>query len=94
MNKASEIQQFALPKLDYDPGHIDGHIVLKSSSPCFEERDIVVGYVWEEEDFGGYMGPRRIQVPVFEKQNVFIGYKYSWQVCSQSEYESFTAAFN
>ncbi len=81
-------------ELEYDPGHIQGHIVLKKASPFYNEHTEFIGFEWEEEDIGSHMGPRRIQVPMYKKEYEYIGHKITWQVLTSTEYEKFAKRFN
>jgi hypothetical protein len=79
--------------LSYDPGHVDGHIVMKKHVPIFENREVHVGYEWVENDIGSWMGPQRVQVPKYETQRVLVGHNISWEVYTPAEYERFAAQY-
>ena len=85
--------QVKMYSLDYNPGNVPGHIVLKKSSPVFEERSVIVGYEWVENDIGSWMGPQRIQVPIYETQRVCVGRKETWDVYTEDEFKKFEALY-
>jgi hypothetical protein len=95
-NQSSEStsqQQVKMYTLSYDPGHVEGHIVMKKHTPIFEDREVQVGYEWVENDIGSWMGPQRIQVPKYETQRVLVGHSVSWVVYTPDEYNRFAAQY-
>lgn len=89
----STSQAVKMYTLTYDPGHIEGRIVMKKHTPIFENREVQVGYEWVENDIGSWMGPQRVQVPKYETQRVLVGHHVSWEVYTPEEYERFAAQF-
>lgn len=88
------IKKVKMFETDYDPGHIEGYIVMKKSIKCFEEYTIVAGYDWEDEDIGGWIGLGKKQVPVYETRQILIGKKDIWQVYIPLNNERYTSKFN
>lgn len=85
MNENNDKYYLKLYELDYDPGYIEGYIVLKKSEPVYEKHEVFVGYDWELDDFGGWGRLRRIKVAVYETHEILVGHKFKWQVFNFQE---------
>jgi hypothetical protein len=75
--------------LDYNPGPIDGYIVLKKKTPVFEEYTVVSGSRLIDNDVGNWMGTHLTQMPTYSTHKVCVGYDESWYVYTPEEYMSF-----
>jgi hypothetical protein len=79
--------------LDYDPGHIEGHVVLKHNIPIMETRYVCIGTEWIEHDIGSWVGPQRIETPKYEEKEFVKCYKTTWVVYTQEEFKKFSEQF-
>ena len=87
-------QSVKMYTLDYNPGVVPGHVVLKKNSPIIEYRQVEDGYEWVENDIGSWVGPQRIQVPKYKTEQVVVGYKVSWIVYTEDEFKKFQQSFS
>jgi hypothetical protein len=84
--------QVKMYTLNYNPGHIAGHVVLKKHHPVTKEVTVQVGTTWEEHDIGDWRGVHKVQVPVYETKTV-TEYEVTWEVYTEEEFKKFEASY-
>ena len=88
----SSSQKVKMYTLNYDPGQISGHVVLKSVKPVNKQILVIVDYKWEEHDIGDWRGVHKVQVPVYETQTVTEWVPTGkWTVYTEEEYQKYEA---
>ncbi len=79
--------------LDYDPGHIEGYIVIRKTIPMFEEYTVVSGSEIIDNDNSTWLGNQQHQVPKYDTYKILSGYATSWDIMTLEEYRQISHKF-
>jgi hypothetical protein len=81
--------------LKYNPGDIDGCIVMKDNGRIVGYDKVFDHFEWEDEDIGNWQGVRQHQKEVYRYNPVFDPtHVITWTVFTLAEYTEFESRFS
>lgn len=87
----SNDQRFGIIRYNNNPGSIAGYVVyseIEQRESDETDYNRIIGYEWEEEDIGSWMGTRRVQRPIYAKKIVRVCTWIAIPECNVQAWES------
>jgi len=91
-SKTENMSNFGIIRYNSNPGTVPGYAVYRETEQkVVTDYNKIIGYDWEEEDIGSWMGVRRVQRPIYAEKIVL---HHTWFAIPEANVKAWEAQFD